>query len=101
MGTAFDEAFLLEFFYGPAQAVLTDAVFFSNPAGECECKIFALLAVFLHHADVCFICASCQTCKSWVLEQVSVQLNVRQSGAVQTLSASAASFPEWHILLFC
>lgn len=24
-------------------------------------------------------CAPCQTCKSWVLEQVGIQLNVRQS----------------------
>lgn len=81
MGTAFDEAFLLQLFHSSAQAVLTDAVFFSNPAGECECEIgiSALLAVLFHHSDVGFICAPCQTCKSWVLEQVGIQLDVRQS----------------------
>lgn len=79
MGTTFDEPFLLQLFHSSAQAVLADAVFFSNPAGECECKIFTLLAALSHHADVGFICAPCQTCKSWVLEQVGIQLNVRQS----------------------
>lgn len=79
MGTTFDEPFLLQLFHSSAQAVLTDAVFLSNPAGECECEVFALLAVFLHHTDIGFICAPCQTCKSWVLEQVGIQLDVWQS----------------------